>query len=116
MTVLLCPVMGKSLMTKLCGGCPRDLFKHLPHPDCPFPILLDDLMFIPLLSCVCLLWALIQLRKTWCVAGAVHLETQHTAASAKDIEMWLCVSPKLLAMAGMVSSAMRAKCNVHILF
>lgn len=26
------------------------------------------------------------------MAGAVHLETQHTAASAKDIEMWLCVT------------------------
>lgn len=48
------------------------------------------------------------------MAGAVHLETQHTAASAKDIEMWLCVSPRLLAMAGVASSTVQAKCNAQV--
>lgn len=46
------------------------------------------------------------------MAGAVHLETQHTAASAKDIEMWLCVAPRLLAMADTAPSSVQAKCNV----
>lgn len=49
------------------------------------------------------------------MAGAVHLETQHTAASAKDIEMWLCVSPRLLATADTAPSPVQAKCNTHVL-
>lgn len=68
---------------------PAEPFHNLlPYLTPSLSCVLDDFFFFFSVS----LLSRMQLREMWCVAGAAHCKTQHTAASAKDIEMWLCVA------------------------